>query len=210
MRRTLPSERAFVGKMVKHVALGLGVVALCLQLQACSDDNPQSGGTPIPSQPESPSTFQQRISLSGAYADRIDIVGGPWQASGPQEEISLTFVVSGSSEVKQFQIDVKFEPAGAFDVEGAIFVAEDPFIDPFPNGIVLVSRDQIQMGAAILGANVSSSEKTLGTLTIRTSSTFGRLVQAQIRVERFSVGPSSTARDEYTGETLNLGVVVNE
>jgi len=203
-------ERVFVRKKIKHHALSLGTVALCLQLYACGDDNPQSGGTPIPGQPGPQSAFKQQISLSGAYADRIDIVGGPWQASGPQEEVSLTFVVSGSSEVKQFQIDIKLEPAGAFDVEGAIFVAEDPFIDPFPNGIVVVSPDQIQMGAAILGASASSPDKTLGTLTIKTSATFGRLVQAQISVERFSVGPSSTDRDEYTGETLNLGVVVNE
>ncbi len=206
----MPSvERAFVGKKIKHRAL-LGVLALCLQLHACSDDNPQSGGTPIPSQPGSQSTLQQQISLSGGYADRIDIVGGPGQASGPQEEVSLTFVASGLNEVKQFQIDVKFEPVGAFDVEGTVFVAEDPFIDPFPNGVVLVAQDQVQMGAAILGNSVISGDKTLGTLKIRTSSTFGRLVQAQIRVERFSVGPSSADRDEYTGETLNLGVIVNE
>ncbi len=199
-----------MGKKIKHLALSLGAVALCLQLHACGDDNPQSGGTPIPSQPGSKSTVQQQISLSGEYADRIDIVGGPWQASGPQEEVNLTFIASGLNEVKQFQIDIKFDPVGAFDLDGTVFMAEDPFIDPFPNGIVLVSQDQIQMGAAILGNNVISGNKTLGTLKIRTSSTFGRLVQAQIDVERFSVGPSSADRDEYTGETLNLGVVVNE
>ena len=114
------------------------------------------------------------------------------------------------NEVKQFQIDIKFDPVGAFDLDGTVFIAEDPFIDPFPNGVVVVSEDQIQMGAAILGNNVISGEKTLGTLKIRTSSTFGVLVPAKIGVERFSVGPSATERDEYTGETLNLGVAVNE
>ena len=184
-------------------------VALSLHLNAC-DDNPQSGSQPLPGKPAAETGYQQRISLNGGYASRIDIVGGPWRASEPQQQISLTFVASGLSEVKQFQLDVVFEPALAFDVDSAIFVAEDPFVDPFPNGVVLVSPERIQMGAAILGGPVVSGEKTLGTLRITTSSTFGRLVQAQIGVERFSVGPSSSDRDEYTGDNLNLGVVVNE
>ena len=196
---------------IRHTALVVGATALCgLLLFACSDDNPQSGGTPLPDPPNSDSSYRQQISLSGGYADRLDIGGGPWQASGPQEEVTLTFVASGLSEVKQFQIDIKLEPATAFDIEGTIFLAEDPFVDPFPNGVVLVSPTQVQMGAAILGNNVISGDKTLGTLKIRTSQTFGRLVQAQIGVERFSVGPSSSDRDEYSAETLNLGVVVNE
>ena len=55
-----------------------------------------------------------------------------------------------------------------------------------------------------------SGEKTLGTLRISTSSTFGRLVQAQVGVALFSIGPNRLERDEYTGGELNLGVVVNE
>jgi hypothetical protein len=74
----------------------------------------------------------------------------------------------------------------------------------------LVAADRIQMGAAILGGAGISGDKTLGTLRIKTSATFGRLVEAQIGVERFSVGPSSAERDEYTGDILNLGVVINE
>jgi len=208
----LPSvKREFVGKKIKHRALVFGVMFIVLQLQACSDDNPQSGSTPIPSQPGSQSTFKQQITLSGAYADRIDIVGGPWQASGPQEEVSLTFVVSGLSEVKQFQIDVKPEPALAFEIESAIFTVEDPWFVPFANGVDPTAElGTVKMGAAIFGGAAVSGEQKLGTLTIRTSATFGRLVPAKIGVERFSVGPTSEERDDYTGETLNLGVVVNE
>jgi len=198
-----------VGK-TKRWTMTTAVMSLCLQLSGCSDDNPQSGSNNAPGRTVPSVGYQQQIALPGGYAQRINIIGGPWQASEPQQEISLTFTASGLSEVTQFQLDIKFEPALAFDVDGAIFVAEDPFIDPFPNGVVLVAADRIQMGAAILGGAGISGDKTLGTLRIKTSATFGRLVEAQIGVERFSVGPSSAERDEYTGDILNLGVVINE
>ena len=199
----------FVGK-IKRWTMITAVMSVCLHLFGCSDENPQSGSNPAPGQPAPSVGYQQQIALSGGYAERIKIVGGPWQASEPQQEIVLTFAASGLSAVTQFQLDIKCEPALAFDVNGAIFVAEDPFIDPFPNGVILVSPGRIQMGAAILGGAGISGDKTLGTLRIKTSATFGRLVEAQIGVERFSVGPSSVKRDEYTGDMLNLGVVINE
>ena len=208
MRTPSRNERARVGKIPRTAATV--ALALCLHVLGCSDGGPQSGTEPGPRPPDSATGYRQQSTLSGDYAGRIDIVGGPWQASGPQQQVNLTFVASGLSDVKQFQLDLKIEPAVAFDTATAVFVTEDPFTDPFPNGVIVVSQDRLQVGAAILGNNVVSGEKTLGTLRITTSSTFGRLVRARIGVERFSVGPTSVERDEYLASELNLGVVVNE
>ena len=187
-------------------------VALMIGLQACGGNggSPQSGTGPGPRPPDDAAGYRQQSTLSGTYASRIGIVGGPWQASGPQQDVSLTFVASGLNDVKQFQIDVTLEPALAFDIDSAVFVTADPFVDPFPNGVEIVSQDTVRMGAAILGGDGVSGEKTLGTLRISTSSTFGRLVQAQVGVALLSIGPNRLERDEYTAAELNLGVVVNE
>ena len=152
----------------------------------------------------------QRASLDGGFASELEISGGPWLATQPGELLTLTFTAEGLAGVKQFNVVVRLEPPAAFDIASAIFRTEDPFLDPFPNGVVLPSDEEVDMGAAILGLAVVDGVKTLGTLTIQTSDDFDPAQPARLVIQSFSIGPSSTDRDNYGEDDLELGVLVTE
>ena len=66
----------------------------------------------------------------------------------------------------------------------------------------------MRFGGASLASAVSGNV-TLGTLTLRTASTFSTFTQARLVVTLLSIGPSSSQRDRYDGSALRLGVSVN-
>ena len=152
----------------------------------------------------------QQASLSGGFAGEIQITGGPWLVTEPGEPVVMTFTADELAGVKQFDFVVRLEPPAAFDIDSSIFRTEDPFLDPFPNGVDLLSDAEVKMGAAILGTAVVDGTRTLGTLTILTSEEYDPTKPARLVVQSFSIGPSSVDRDNYGEDDLRLGVVVSD
>ena len=124
------------------------------------------------------------------------------------QNLQLTFQMEDLAEVRQFEVRVQPEPANAFDVDSAVFAGSQPFVTPFASGIQ-ISGNVMRMGGASLGTGVSGAA-SLGTLTIRTSSSFNSFTEARLVVTLLSIGPSSSQRDEYQSETLRLGIDVSE
>ncbi len=150
------------------------------------------------------------LPLSGQYVSLISVTGGPWLATEPGQQVNLIFTADGLVDVKQFDFLVRLDPPEAFDITGAIFRTDNPFLNPFPGGVDLLSDTEIKMGAAILGTSVVNGERILGTLSIPTSETFTRSQPARLVIQSFSVGPSSFDRDTYGETDLELSIVVSD
>lgn len=145
--------------------------------------------------------------LDGRYAQSIRIEEGPFTATGPGQEVALTFAAQGMVNVKQFELRLAIEPAEVLVLEGSSFAATAPFITP-PLSIERTEEGLWRTG----GASVTQTQKgdhILGTLALRTGDGFAAGRQVQVRVSFFSLGPSSSDRDDYTAADLNMGVVIN-
>ena len=178
---------------IRHCTLPL----LAALLASCGTDSTQSPSA------EPPALAAQ---LDGRYAQSIRIEESQFTATGPGQEIVLTFAAQGMIDVKQFELRLAIEPAHALAFEGSSFATTEPFINPL--GIVLTEEGLWHTG----GASITQTKKgddILGTLTLRTSDDFDAGVPVQVRVTFFSLGPNSSDRDDYTAADLNMGVVIN-
>lgn len=185
------------------------VLAAVVGLSACSDD----GGDTVPNAgdvtgPGTVTTLRQAATLSGGYANRISLGGEGWPVSSGAQEMTITFQMDGMAGVGQFEMRVTPEPANAFDVDGAVFAAAQPFVTPFASGIQ-IEGGAMRMGGASLGSGVDGTA-SLGTLTIRTSSSFNSFTNARLVISALSVGPSSSQRDGYESDILRLGIDVSQ
>ncbi len=145
--------------------------------------------------------------LDGRYAQSVRIEEGQFTATGPGQEVILTFAAQGMVNVKQFELRLEIEPANALALEGSSFIATTPFLTP-PFGIERMEEGLWRIG----GASITETKKgddILGTFTLRTSDDFDAGMQVQVRVAFFSLGPSFSDRDNYTAADLNMGVVIN-
>ncbi len=145
--------------------------------------------------------------LDGRYAQSIRIEEDQFTATGPGQEIVLTFAAQGMVNVRQFELRLAIEPASALALEGSSFLATAPFLTP-PFGIELTEERLWRVG----GASITETKKgddTLGTFTLRTGEGFDAGMQVQVRLAFFSLGPSFSDRDDYTAADLNMGVVIN-
>ena len=150
-----------------------------------------------------------KAQLSGRYLAAIHIEEGDWAATGPQQDVVLTFHVKEASEVKQFEGIVELHPAASFDQNASVFVPNNAFVTLPSNGVELVDDNKVRFGGASL-AKPMEGDFDLGSLTLKTASGFTTIAQASIQVVFFSVGPSSMERDNYEADDLNMGVVVNQ
>ena len=179
---------------IRHCALLL-LAALCA---SCGTDSTQSPNA-------DPPVLSAR--LDGRYAQSIRIEEGQFTATGPGQEIVLIFAAQGMANVKQFELRLAIEPTSALVFESSSFSATDPFLTP-PFSIELTEEGLWRTG----GASITETKKgddILGTLTLRTGDGFDAGMQVQVRVAFFSLGPSSSDRDDYTAADLNMGVVIN-
>ena len=156
---------------------------------------------------EGTSEPRQQVRLDGQYIAEIRIEGDSWQASGPQQEIALTFAASGLSSFRQLELILKLSPPSAFDLASAAFEPVAPLVT-LPPGVEVSDGTQLRAGAASLTQDLVG-DRILGTLTLTTSSSFNALTRAQIDVVLLSVGPRVLERETYEAQQLNLGVVVN-
>lgn len=184
-------------------------LAALVGFSACTDDT-ASGPDPAPGSatpPGSTAALRQSADLAGAYLKLLRITGDGWKATGGGQELTLTFEADGLDQVRQFELIVQPDPASAFDLDGAVFAPKQPFVTPFASGIELNGANMRFGGASL--ARAVSGNVTLGTLTLRTASTFSAFTQARLVVTLLSVGPSSSQRERYDGNALRLGVSVN-
>ncbi|MFA6109501.1 MAG: hypothetical protein WDA75_12105 [Candidatus Latescibacterota bacterium] len=178
-----------------------------------SDPSKDSGtnGTRVPTLPTTSTSAGSGLNhetvLNGQYARAVRIEPATWAADGPGQEISLTFSATGMRNVKQFRLRIQAEPAEAFVLASSRFTSRDPFFVP---GIDLPgATGLVETGAAILGTQRVEGDGLLGTLTLITGPSFTAATRVSLRVVLFSIGSTSTNRDEYAADDLNLGVQVN-
>ena len=145
--------------------------------------------------------------LGGRYIDELSLVGDSWHASGPAQQIALTFHTRQLSQVRQFEIVLEPVPADAFDFSSAVFTAAQPF-STFGSGVDAGRPGQLRIGGATFGGNVSG-DHTLGTLRMLTGDSFSSEIAARINVRLLSLGPRSDQREVFEGDKLDLGVDVN-
>ena len=192
--------------------LVLAVAAATLLANACSDGDPDvAGSTLLPSDiadANAGSELQQAVQLDGRYVAQIRIEdGGAWRANRAQQEIALTLTATGLTSVRQVEFVVKPTPVSAFDLASAVFTPAAP-LRTLGVGVEVERGTQIRAGAATLTEDVVG-DRVLGTLTLKTSTTFNALTKAQLGVVFVSVGPSVSDRENFEEEDLNLGVIVN-
>ena len=120
----------------------------------------------------------------------------------------MEFAATGMSGIGQFEFLLEFDPVEAFTVAGFAFKPVDPFVT-FGIGVEPVSSNQVRIGGADLTRG-TAGDAELGTLTLRTSSSFSTLQEAHVRIVFFSMGPDSQNRDSYAAEQLDMGIVINQ
>ena len=180
---------------IRHCTLLL----LAASLASCGTDSTKSPSANPPA---------LAAQLDGRYAQSIRIEEGQFTATGPDQEVVLTFAAQGMVNVKQFELRLEIEPVNALAFEGSSFTATEPFLTP-PFSIELTEEGLWRTG----GASITETKKgddILGTLTLRTGDGFDAGMQVQVRVAFFSLGPSFSDRDDYTAADLNMGVVIND
>ena len=193
-----------------NVAAKAGLTALLLSAGLLHCDDPSNGSEdgdlPGPNDP-APVSYRLEAQLDGDYVRAVRIEDGDWSAVGSGQEIDLTFDATGLSNVKQFEFDLEFDPRDAFDLEAARFVGSEPFLAP-GTGVQHIDG-RLKVGAASFTVGIDG-DAALGTLTVRTSARVNVMTQAHIRVIFFSVGPTSTQREDYDSEDLNMGIILNK
>ena len=189
-------------------ALLLAAFAACGTDATKNAETPGGGGNlPLPGQPTT-GPLALAADLDGRYVQSIRIEEGEFTATGPGQEVPLTFAANGMANVKQFEFRLQIDPAVALDFAGSAFVATAPFLQPPPSGIEQMDDGQWRIAGAIFGDS-KEGDNTLGTLTFKTADGFDVQNRVQIRITFFSVGPSFSDRDDYTATDLNMGVTIN-
>ena len=199
-------------------------IATLAALTACSEEdssgNPSSPGEVVAPTDEgqvaAPAPEEEELSLveegdlrieadlSGSFAERFRIVAEGIDASGPGQEIILTFEVDGADRLRQFDMMLEAEPASAFDLENAQATVERPFLTPVSNG-VLVTGAELQVVGASLTDSVTGTH-ALGTLRLRTASGYDTSTEVRLVLTKLSLGPNRQERDEYDSD---LGVEIS-
>lgn len=118
--------------------------------------------------------------------------------------LSLLVEAGGMAGVRQFELTLALEPAEAFDLTTASFSPEKPFIT-MGSGVQITPEKTLRLGGAFLDASGYTGDGELGTFRLTKSPV---TTQARIRILHFSAGPSSSERDTYTEQQLNLSLSV--
>ena len=146
--------------------------------------------------------------LDGRYAQSIRIKESAFTATQPGDKIDLTFVASGMTNVKQFEVRVEIDPAGALTFEESSFAPTEPFVALPGHSIELMDGGQWRTGGASFG-ETKEGDDALGTLSLIASDQFIAGTRVEVRIAFFSLGPSFSDRDDYGATDLNMGLVIN-
>ena len=182
-------------------------LAAALTLIHCGETN-RSSNLQLPNPtPSAGELLNLKAELNGRYIGEISIDGTRWAATGPGQAVELTFDAAGLDQVVQFELIVETEPVDLFDFNASSFAPQGPFVT-FGSGVEAIGGNRLRFGGANLRSPVAG-DRTLGTLFLTTATGFSAASSALVRLVFFSIGPSSSERDSYDGDQLNMGVVVN-
>ena len=112
---------------------------------------------------------------------------------GPGETVTVQIAASGLVGVKQIDIYLAVSPASAFDLTATAHQAPVGFIGLTPS---VIGTDTVRIGVANFAAS-ATGDLDLGAITLTTSAAFTADTEATVSVASVSVGPSSSARDEF-------------
>ena len=169
----------------------LGTLALAAAFLSCSAPSQRSGLT---------------AQLDGPHVKTLQLLKDE-AVGGPQQPLSLQLQAGGMSGIRQFEFTVALEPPEAFDLNSISFSPSKPFIT-VGSGVEVTPEKNLRAIGIYLDAAGYSGDGGLGTLTVKTSSSFSSSTQGRARILRFSAGPSSSERDTYTEQQLNLSLSV--
>ena len=181
------------------------VLVIAAAFLNCNSTVGEGTKAPNPPPPHPTQGSGLETQLGGQYVKKLQLRKGEEAILGPQQPLSLQFQASGLSSVRQFEVVVSVEPAEAFDLSASSFSPDKPFIT-VGAGVEITAEKNLRLMGVFLDAAGYSGDGGLGTLHLKTSSSFSIATQAKVRVLRFSIGPSSTERDNYTEQDLNLGL----
>ena len=120
------------------------------------------------------------------------------------EQVIVAVSAKGLRNVKQLDITLALSPLQVFLPKESVFECLPNFLTP---GIELPDATRVRSGGATFGEPISG-DSLLGTFGLPISKDIRSFVQAQIIVERISVGPSSTERTEVFGVEAGLIIPV--
>ena len=199
--------------MIRQPLFALTPLLFTLLLIGCESDPSKDSDNPgrfvpvDPSPPRATGELRLEAQLDGRYVQGIQIQPEDLSAIGPGEEIAITFKAQGMQAIGQFDLILESRPATRFDMDSSAFVPEPPFVT-LPPGIEEQDDGQVRF----IGVNFersTSGDAELGTLRLQTPADFSDQNPLHLSVVFFSIGPSSTERDSYRAEELQLGIVVN-
>lgn len=199
--------------MIRQPLLFLTPLLFALILIGCQSDPSKDSDNPgrsVPINPSPPSTTEElrlEARLDGRYIQGIQIEPGDWSAIGPGQEIAITFKAQGLQGIGQFDLIMEPRPATRFDMRSSVFVPKPPFVT-LPPGVEQQEDGQVRF----IGVNFeksTSGDAELGTLRLRTPADFSTRDPLRLSVVFISMGPTSTQRDSYQAQELQLGIVVN-
>lgn len=200
--------------MTRHLLRVFPILFLALCLTHCESDPSKDSDNPGLSVPIRPprnpeeGKLQLEAQFDGQFVKGLQIQEGNWSAIGPQEDIVVTFKALGMREIGQFDIIMEPDPPTVFDIAASIFMPDGPFIT-MDKGVEQQEDGKVRL----IGVDLQKStngDATLGTLKLKTVADFSTRDELRLRVVFFSIGPSSTERDNYETEDLSLGVLINE
>jgi len=176
----------------------LGALALAAALLNCNStvsEGPKAAGSlqPLPS-----GGGGATVELNGPYVKTLQLAKG-------EAELSLQVRAGGMAGIRQFEFIAALEPAEAFDLSAASFAPADPFIT-VGSGVEITPDKHLRAIGIYLPPAGYSGDGVLGTLTVKARSALSPSVPPQVRLLRFSAGPSSRERDTYTEQQLNLSL----
>jgi hypothetical protein len=189
--------------------LSLAILTACGTDASKKAEAPGGGTLPLPNTFQS-GPLELAADLDGRYVQSIRIKQGEFTATGPGQEVTMTFAAKGMDNVKQFEFRLEIDPTEALDFAESAFVATQPFLQPPPSGTELTDNGQWRIAGVILGEDPAEGDNALGTLTFKTKDGFDARTQVQVRITFFSIGPSFSNRDDYTANDLNMGITINK
>jgi hypothetical protein len=187
----------------RSLFLCLLVGLVSLQCNSSNNNSGKSSNLPLPNFPGN-DQLQFEAQVEGSYVRGLRIEQDLPTAIGAHAEIEINFTGLGMSNIGQFEFKIEPDPPTAFDLSASSFSPSLPFVT-FPPGVEVQENNQLWVVGANLQGN-TNGDAELGTLTLHTSPTFNG---ATLRLVLFSIGPSSTQRDNYTDDQLNMGVVLD-
>jgi len=167
---------------------------------------PISINTQTPAEPERVQLRPER-ELNGRYIGTIRLSGGQLSTNAQGQLIEILVSATALANVKQFEMVLHVEPNDSFDLSGSNFVPAQPFISP-PNSIETTADGLWRTGGASISGEVNG-DASLGTLKLTTGAAFDKINNATLHLEFFSIGPSSSDRDDYYEKDLEVGMTIS-